>query len=52
MCGAIPALLLYVFMAWYLGNHRDNFTSYFFIHFKIKYYNSENKNGEVHGEYR
>jgi hypothetical protein len=31
MRGAIPPLLQYVFMAWYLVRHRDNFTFTFYI---------------------
>jgi hypothetical protein len=31
MCGAIPLLPQYVFMAWCLGKHRDNFTFYVFL---------------------
>jgi hypothetical protein len=30
MRGAIPPLPKYVFMAWYLAKHRDNFTFYLY----------------------
>jgi len=26
MCGAVPPILCYIFMAWCLVKHRDNFT--------------------------
>jgi hypothetical protein len=37
MCGAIPPLPHYVFMAWYLVKHRDNFAFNFFTFFGIIY---------------
>jgi hypothetical protein len=35
MCGAIPPLLQYVFMAWCLVKHRDNFTFTFYHIFRV-----------------
>jgi hypothetical protein len=32
MHGAIPPLLEYVYMVWYLVRHRDNFTFYLPVH--------------------
>jgi hypothetical protein len=34
MSGAIPPLSQYVFMAWYLVKHRDNFTFTFMVSMK------------------
>jgi hypothetical protein len=36
MRGAIPPLPEYVFMAWCLGKHRDNFTFYLYLILHIK----------------
>jgi len=36
MRGAMPPLPQYIFMAWYLVKHRDNFTFFTFMPSKIK----------------
>jgi hypothetical protein len=35
MCGAIPLLPQYAFMAWCFVKHRDNFTFYLYVKEKV-----------------
>jgi len=44
MCGAILLLPQYVFMAWFLVKHRDNFTSIFFTFYDVTYFYFSNLN--------
>jgi hypothetical protein len=44
MRGAIPPFPHYVFMAWCLVKHRDNFTFYLFYHSATRRHNPEDLN--------